>query len=51
MRTKKLPSDSKYRVDSKYIREKDFTRAQKEKEDLENFQRQDAKLRKANKEK
>jgi hypothetical protein len=47
---KKLASDSKYRQDSKYIREKDFTKAQKEKEDLENLQRQDAKLRKANKE-
>jgi hypothetical protein len=44
---KKLPSDSIYRVDSKYIREKDFTRAQQEKEDLENLQRQDSKLRKA----
>jgi hypothetical protein len=48
---KKLPSDSKYRIDAKYIREKDFNQAQKEKEDLENKQRQDVKLRKANKEK
>jgi hypothetical protein len=48
--SKKLPSDSKYRVDSKYIREKDFNQAQKEKEDLENLQRLDSKLRKGNKE-
>jgi len=48
---KKLPSDSKHRLDSKYIREKNFDVAQKEKEAIENLQRADAKLRKAQKEK
>jgi len=45
---KKLESDSTLRLDSKYIREKDFDKAQKEKDALENLQRADAKLRKTN---
>jgi len=48
---KKLESDSSYRLDSKYIREKNFDQAQKEKDSLENLQRADAKLRKASKQK
>jgi len=43
---KRLPSDSTYREDSKYIKLKDFDNAQREKEALENKQRADAKLRK-----
>lgn len=46
-RDNKLQSDSTYRLDSKYIREKKYDRAQKEKDILENVQRNDAKLRKA----
>jgi len=45
---KKLESDSSLRLDSKYIREKDYDKAQKQKDALENLQRGDAKLRKAN---
>jgi len=48
---KRLPSDSTYREDSKYIKLKDFENAQKEKEAAENKQRADAKLRKEHKEK
>jgi len=43
---RKLASDSIYREDSKYIKIRDFDNAQKEKENLENKQRADAKLRK-----
>jgi len=46
---KKLESDSKYRPDSKFIKMKNFDQAQKEKDILENLQRNDAKLRKAKK--
>jgi len=42
-----LVSDSKNRLDSKYIKEKNFEQAQKEKDLLENIQRNDVKLRKA----
>jgi len=42
----RLFSDSRNRMDSKLIKEKNYDRAQKEKEDLENLQRHDAKLRK-----
>lgn len=42
----KLDSDSRNRMDSKYIKEKNWDQAQKEKEGLENLQRHDAKLRK-----
>lgn len=44
--TRRLPSDSLFREDSKYIKLKDFDNAQKEKDNLENKQRNDAKLRK-----
>jgi len=47
----RLPSDSLFREDSKYIKLKDFDNAQKEKDNLENRQRADAKLRKENQEK
>jgi hypothetical protein len=43
----KLDSDSTHRLDSKLIRAKDYDKAQKEKDLLENHQRADAKLRKA----
>jgi len=43
---KRLLSDSLFREDSKYIKIKDYDNAQKEKENLENRQRADAKLRK-----
>jgi hypothetical protein len=43
---KKLQSDSTYRMDSKFIKEKNYDQAQKEKDALENLQRQDAKFRK-----
>jgi hypothetical protein len=43
---KKLDSDSTNRQDSKYIKEKNYDKAQKEKDLLENIQRNDAKLRK-----
>ena len=42
----KLDSDSSNRMDARFIKEKNFDQAQKEKEDLENLQRHDAKLRK-----
>lgn len=42
----KLASDSTNRLDSKYIKEKNYELAQKEKDALENLQRHDAKLRK-----
>jgi len=45
---KKLESDSSLRLDSKYIKEKNYDKAQKEKDLLENLQRADAKLRKTN---
>jgi hypothetical protein len=48
---RRLPSDSLFRPDSKYIKAKDFDTAQKEKDALENKQRNDAKLRKEFKEK
>jgi len=44
----KLVSDSTNRLDSKYIKEKNYDQAQKEKDALENLQRHDAKLRKEN---
>lgn len=44
----KLESDSRNRMDAKFIKEKNFDQAQKEKEGLENLQRHDAKLRKGN---
>lgn len=46
----KLESDSTNRLDSKFIKEKNYDQAQKEKDLLENVQRNDAKLRKAAKE-
>jgi len=46
----KLASDSTHRLDSKFIKQKNYDQAQKEKELLENVQRNDAKLRKAAKE-
>jgi len=42
----KLDSDSRNRMDARYIKEKNWDQAQKEKEGLENLQRHDAKLRK-----
>jgi len=42
----KLESDSTNRLDSKSIKERNYDRAQKEKDGLENLQRSDAKLRK-----
>jgi len=44
--TGKLESDSRNRMDSKFIRSKNYDQAQKEKDGLENLQRRDAKLRK-----
>ena len=40
-----LPSDGNWREDLAYRRKRDITRAQTEKERLENFQRADKKLR------
>jgi len=45
----RLQSDSTKRLDSQFIRMKDFDKAQKEKDLLENTQRLDAKLRKGDK--
>lgn len=42
----KLESDSRNRQDSKNIKERNYDQAQKEKDQLENLQRNDAKLRK-----
>jgi hypothetical protein len=42
---RKLPSDSRFRLDSYYIQLKDFDRAQMEKDRIENLQRSDKKLR------
>jgi len=47
----KLPSDSSHRLDAQFIRIKDFEKAQKEKDLLENNQRTDAKIRKGEKSK
>jgi hypothetical protein len=44
----KLQSDSTKRLDTHFIKMKNFDKAQKEKEILENMQRNDSKLRKAN---
>jgi len=45
----RLPSDSLFRQDSKYIKLKDFDNAQREKEGAENRQRADERLRKEHK--
>lgn len=44
----KLPSDSTKREDAIYIKAGDYEKAQKEKDNLENLQRQDKKLRSSN---